>query len=103
IAWVAQHLQSRHGDVVFAGGIACVVAAGALTIQTLGTFWTQAADKQHTVMAAILADAGSIPASGTFILDGTCPEVGPTPVFADDADLCAALKIKLGERAPARA
>jgi hypothetical protein len=103
IAWVAQHLQSRHGDVVFAGGIACVVAAGALTIQTLGTFWTQAADKQHTVMAAILADAGSIPASGTFILDGTCPEVGPTPVFADDADLVAALKIKLGERAPARA
>lgn len=103
IAWVAQRLAPRHGDVVFAGGIALVVAAGTLVIQTLGTFWTQAADKQHTVMAAILADARSIPAGGTFILDGTCPEVGPTPVFADDADLVAALKIKLGERAPARA
>ncbi len=103
IAWVAQRLAPRHGDVVFAGGIAFVVAAGALVIQTLGTFWTQAADKQHTVMAAILADARSIPAGGTFILDGACPEVGPTPVFADDADLVAALKIKLGGRAPARA
>jgi hypothetical protein len=103
IAWVAQRLAPRHGDVVFAGGVALVVAAGALVIQTLGTFWTKAADRQHTVMAAILADARSIPAGGTFILDGTCPEVGPTPVFADDADLVAALKIKLGGRAPARA
>jgi hypothetical protein len=101
IVWVAQRLAPRRGDVVFAGGIALVVSTGALVIQTLGTFWTQAADKQHTVMAAILADARSIPAGGTFILDGACPEVGPTPVFADDADLVAALKIKLGERAPA--
>jgi hypothetical protein len=54
-------------------------------------------------MAAILADARSIPAGGTFILDGACPEVGPTPVFSDDADLVAALKIELGELAPARA
>lgn len=103
IAWVAQRLAPRHGDVVFAGGVALVVAAGALVIQTLGTFWTQAADRQHTVMAAILADARSIPAGGTFILDGACPEVGPTPVFSDDADLVAALKIELGELAPARA
>ena len=103
IAWVAQRLGPRHGDAVFAGGIALVVAAGALVIQTLGTFWRQAADQQHTVMAAILADARLIPAGATFILDGACPEVGPTPVFADDADLVAALKIKLGERAPARA
>jgi hypothetical protein len=80
-----------------------VVAAGALVIQTLGTFWSQAADRQHTVMRAILADSRSIPAGGTFILDGSCPEVGPTPVFADDADLIAALKIKLGQRAPVRA
>jgi len=103
IVWVAQRVAPRHGDVVFAGGIALVVSAGALVIQTLGTFWAQAADKQHTVMAAILADSRSIPAGGTFILDGACPEVGPTPVFADDADLVAALKIKLGEQAPARA
>jgi hypothetical protein len=103
IGWVAQRLSSDHGNVVFAGGIALVVAAGALVIQTLGTFWSQAADRQHTVMAAILANARSIPAGGTFILDGACPEVGPTPVFADDADLVAALKIKLGELAPARA
>jgi hypothetical protein len=102
IGWVAERLSPDRGDVVFAGGIALVVAAGALVIQTLGTFWTQAADRQHTVMAAILADA-PIPAGGTFILDGACPEVGPTPVFADDADLVAALKIKLGELAPARA
>jgi hypothetical protein len=103
IAWLAQRVAPRHGDVFFAGGIALVVAAGALVIQTLGTFWMQAADKQRTVMTAILADARSIPAGGTFILDGACPEVGPTPVFADDADLVAALRIKMGERAPARA
>jgi hypothetical protein len=103
LAWVAQRLAPRHGDVLFAGGVACVVAAGALVIQTLGTFWTQAAEREHTVMTAILADAPSIPPGSTFVLDGACPEVGPTPVFADDADLVAALKIKLGARAPAQA
>ena len=103
IGWVTQRLASRHRDVLFAGGVALAAAAGALTVQTLATFWTQAADRQHVVMAAILADARSIPAGGTFILDGACPEVGPTPVFADDADLVAALKIKLGKRAPGRA
>ena len=103
IVWVAQRVVPRYGDVVFAVGVALVVSAGVLVIQTLGTFWTQATAKQHTVMAAILTESRSIPAGGTFILDGACPEVGPTPVFADDADLVAALKIKLGERAPARA
>jgi hypothetical protein len=103
LGWLTHRLDPRYADVAFAGGVACVVAAGALTIQTLGTFWTQAADRQHTVMAAILADARSIPPGGTFILDGACPEVGPTPVFSDDADLVAALKIELGKLAPARA
>lgn len=54
-------------------------------------------------MAAILSDARAIPPGGTFILDGACPEVGPTPVFADDADLVAALRLHLQERAPAGA
>lgn len=101
--WLANRLDARHAAVAFAGGVACVAAAGALVIQTLGTFWTQAAKRQHTVMAAIVSDARSIPPGATFILDGACPEVGPTPVFADDADLVSALKLELQGRAPRRA
>jgi hypothetical protein len=101
--WLANRLDARYAAVTFAGSVACVAAAGALVIQTLGTFWTEAADRQRPVMAAILSDARSIPPGGTFILDGACPEVGPTPVFADDADLVAALKLELHGRAPGRA
>jgi hypothetical protein len=103
IGWLASRLEARHAAVTFATGVACVAAAGALVIQTLGTFWTQAVDRQHTVMAAILSDARAIPPGSTFILDGACPEIGPTPVFSDDADLVSALKIQLHERAPSRA
>jgi hypothetical protein len=103
LGWLTHRLDTRYAELAFAGGVACVAAAGALVIQTLGTYWTSAADRQDEVMAAILSDEGQIPAGSTFILDGACPEVGPTPVFADDADLVAALKIRMKERAPARA
>src|SRR5215211_3205049 len=103
LGWLTHWLDTRYANLAFAGGVACVAAAGALVIQTLGTYWTRGADRQDEIMAAILGDKGQIPAESTFILDGACPEVGPTPVFADDADLVAALKIRMTERAPARA
>lgn len=103
LGWLAQRLDARHTDVAFAGGVACVAAAGAFVVATLGTYWTSAVKRQDAIMAAILREARSIPAGGTFILDGVCPEVGPTPVFADDSDLEHALKLRLRERAPARA
>ena len=100
---LAERLQARFKDVAFAGGVACVVAAGAFVIQTLGTYWTKAAARQHTVMTTILRDARATPPGSIFILDGACPEVGPSPVFSDDTDLAAALKLELRERAPSRA
>jgi hypothetical protein len=103
LGWLAQRLDAQRAAVTFAAGVACVAAAGALVIQTLGTFWTQAADRQHVVMAAILSDGRAIPPRGTFILDNACPEVGPAPVFSDDSDLVAALRLHLHERAPSLA
>ena len=103
LGWLARRLDAQYRDVAFAGGVACVAAAGAFVVATLGTYWTSAVKRQDAIMAAILSDARTIPAGGTFILDGACPEVGPTPVFSDDADLAAALKLQLHQRAPGRA
>ena len=103
LGWLARRLDARYRDIAFAGGVACVAAAGAFVVATLGTYWTRAAKRQDAIMATILSDARTIPAGGTFILDGACPEVGPTPVFSDDADLAAALKLQFHERAPGRA
>jgi hypothetical protein len=68
-------------------------------VQTLGSFWTGAAERQRTILSAILADADSIPDAGILILDGACPEVGPVPVFADENDLENALKLHLDDDA----
>jgi hypothetical protein len=103
LGWLAHRLDERHAAVAFAGGVACIAAAGTLVIQTLGTYWTEAPERQRAVMDAILGDSRSVPRGGTFILDGACPEVGPTPVFTGRSDLGSALKLQLHNRAPIHA
>ena len=103
IGLLARAVDARYAAVVFAGGVACVAGVSAFVVQTLGTYWTSAPDRQRAIMHTILSDARSIPAGATFILDGACPEVGPVPVFSDDADLAAALRLNLHLRAPAAA
>jgi hypothetical protein len=99
LGYLAERFLPGRRAAAFAAGIACVVAGGVFVVQSLGSFWTGAAERQRTILSAILADADSIPDAGILILDGACPEVGPVPVFADENDLENALKLHLDDDA----
>ena len=91
----AAMVPGRRHVMAFSAGIACVVIGGTFIIETLSTYWTSAATQQHQIVAAIAADASRIPRAGVVILDGTCPETGPAPIFATRWDLREALEFRL--------
>jgi hypothetical protein len=88
-------VPGRRHLMAFSTGIACVVIGGTFIIETLSTYWTGAATRQHQIVTAITADASGIPRAGVVILDGTCPEAGPAPIFATRWDLRQALELRL--------
>lgn len=98
LALAARRLPLDRQLAAFSAGIACFVAANVFVVETLSSFWVSAADQQRRIVSAIAADASLIPNSGILILDGTCPEAGPTPIFADEWDLREALQFRLGDR-----
>jgi hypothetical protein len=95
--WLADRLRSPHGAAVFAAVAASAVASGALVIETLGSFWTRAAQQQDAIVASVVHDVGGFPASSTVILDGSCPEIGPAVVFGSQWDFPGALQLAYGD------
>ena len=85
--------------MAFSAGIACVVIGGTFILETLSTYWTSAATRQHQIVTAIAADASRIPRAGVVILDGSCPEAGPAPIFATRWDLRQELEFQLRDPA----
>jgi hypothetical protein len=97
LGWAATRMPGRRQLTAFSAGIACVVVGGTFIVETLGTYWTGAAAQQERIVEAIAADASRIPRAGIVILDGSCPEPGPAPVFATRWDLRKALEHRLGD------
>jgi hypothetical protein len=91
----AARMTGHRQPVAFCAGISCVVVGGTFIVETLSTYWTSAAAQQHQIVSAIAADASRIPSAGIVILDGTCPEAGPAPIFATQWDLKQALQFRL--------
>jgi hypothetical protein len=91
--WLALRVSMRRRTALFSTAIACAVAAGVFVVDTLGSFWTSAAQRQHALVSDLRRLADPLPASSTVILDGTCPEIGPAVVFADQSDFRGALRI----------
>ena len=91
----AGRMPGRGHVMAFSAGIACVVIGGTFIIETLSTYWTHAATRQHQIVTAIAAGASRMPRAGVVILDGTCPEAGPAPIFATRWDLRQALEFRL--------
>lgn len=91
--WLAQRVNVRRRAVAFSLTIACTVAGGVFIVDTLGSFWTSAAQRQRVLVSDLHRIAGPLPASSTVILDGTCPEIGPAVVFADQSDFRGALRL----------
>ena len=94
---LAAAMMPRRQLIAFSASIACVVVAGVFVIETLSSYWISAATQQHQIVSAIAADASRIPKAGILILDGTCPEAGPAPIFATEWDLRQALEFHLGD------
>jgi hypothetical protein len=93
IGWVAAQLTERQRKAVFSASVGCIVATGVLIISTLGSFWTSAAKKQHSIVSGIQRTMPSLQPASTVLLDGVCPEIGPAVVFADQWDLRGALAL----------
>jgi hypothetical protein len=82
----------RRHLIVFSTVIACAVAGGVFVINTLSSYWVEAAREQRSILAGIAEASGPTRAWNTVILNGACPEVGPAVVFADQWDLTGALR-----------
>ncbi|HKH47843.1 MAG TPA: hypothetical protein VKM72_24565 [Thermoanaerobaculia bacterium] len=73
--------------------IASLCAGGALTINTLASFWESAYDQERAVVSEIRQRFPALPAQTTLLLDGVCPYHGPAVVFESNWDLAGALRI----------
>ncbi len=93
IGWIAARLPEQRRIALFAASVGCIVATGVLIIGTLGSFWTSAANEQHSIMSSLQRTAPSLPPSSTVVLDGVCPEIGPAVVFGDEWDFRGALRL----------
>jgi hypothetical protein len=91
--WLTGRMSVRGGTIAFAVIAACAVASGVLVIETLGSFWARAAEQQDKIVTSLMQTAGTLPASSTVILDGSCPEIGPAVVFASEWDFRGALQL----------
>ena len=97
IGWLASRFDERRAFLTFCAATAVAVGIGTLVVQTLGSFWTRAADRQEEILAAVKREAAMLPLPTTVILDGSCPEIGPAVVFADQFDFRGALRIEYGD------
>jgi hypothetical protein len=93
IGWITTHLTEGRRIAVFSASVGCIVATGVLIISTLGSFWTSAAKRQHTIVSSLQRTMPSLRPASTILLDGACPEIGPAVVFADQWDLRGALAV----------
>jgi hypothetical protein len=93
LGWLAARVNWPGRLVVFSVTVACTVATGVFIVDTLGSFWTSAAQRQQALVSGLQQVDGSLPASSTVILDGVCTELGPAVVFADQWDFRGALQL----------
>jgi uncharacterized membrane protein YjfL (UPF0719 family) len=96
VGWVgllARQVEARRRLLVFASTLGCAVAVGVFVVDTLGSFWTSAAQRQRALVREVRGAVGPGPGSTMVILDGVCPEDGPAVVFADQYDLRGALRV----------
>lgn len=98
IGWVTSLLPvARYRRHLFSLLVAFLALSGFLINNTLATFWISAYQQQQAILKDIHEHLPLLPAGSTLILDGTCPEVGPAPVFQSAKDLAGALVISYGD------
>ena len=93
IGWIATRLPERQRLAFFSAAAGCIVATGVFVVVALGSFWTSAANAQHSIVSSLQRTTPSLPSSSTVVLDGVCPEIGPAVVFGDEWDFRGALRL----------
>jgi hypothetical protein len=96
VAWIGAVLPRRLRRAGFALCLSLLATTGFFIVNSLASFWIQAARKQDKVIAEVQT---RLPAGraghGTLLVDGLCPEVGPAIVFTTQYDITGALFLRL--------
>ena len=69
------------------------MASGCMVNYAIASHWTAAYHRETEILTAIRARFPTLPKGATFILDGTCPYIGPAIVFESNWDLAGALAL----------
>lgn len=73
--------------------LAAVAVAFFVTSEAQATMWSEAYDKERSVLAAIRARVPAPPERAVIIVDGVCPYNGPAVVFESNWDLEGAVRL----------
>lgn len=77
--------------------IAALGVSGCLLVNTIATFWVQAAAEQRDIVEALHQALPDPPAGSTVLLDGICPYRGPATVFETSWDMWGMLTLTFGD------
>jgi hypothetical protein len=91
VAWICGRLSHDMRVRAFSGAMALLIGANVLVVSTLGSFWAEAAREQYRLLDNIRTRFPDGPPGRVFLLDGTCPYIGPGIVFNSSWDLRLAL------------
>jgi hypothetical protein len=92
--WAVAYISVEYlRRVVFALVVALLVGSGCLVNYAIGSFWTNAFQRETSILAAVRGHFRTIPGGSTLLLDGVCPYVGPAVVFETSWDLRGALSL----------
>jgi hypothetical protein len=95
VAWIGAVLPPRLRRVGFALGLGLLATTGFFIVNSLASFWIQAARKQDKVIAEVQTSLPPRAGPSTLLVDGLCPEIGPAIVFTTQYDITGALFLRL--------
>jgi hypothetical protein len=85
--------RERFQRLAFALLISVFIASGCMVNYAIASHWIAAYRREGEILRAIQTRFPILPKGSTFILDGTCPYIGPAIVFESQWDLAAALQL----------
>lgn len=99
VGWLSGMLrESTVRRKVFCLIVAMACGSDFLANSTLASSWISAFTIQQQILSDVREHFSMLPAKTVFLLDGTCTNDGPGPIFGKDYDLTGALQILYGDR-----
>lgn len=80
---------------VFACVVALACAGDSLIVSGCASFWTEANTRQRAILDHAVTDLKDLPGGSTILLEGSCRDVGPAPIFEGIEDSSGAFRLVL--------